>query len=149
MSKIGYLIIILIISVLIYLKFPRKVTKTIDQKIGNQNFLLEIADNPYLQAKGLSGRSKLCSNCGMLFIFNWETIQSFWMKDTMIPLDMMFINKNGQITDIYTATPQPGKSDFQLTLYQSTLPSIYVIELNANTVQKLNLKKGDLLKLNL
>ena len=149
MQKIGYLIIILIIGIFIYFRFPRKVSKTINQIIGNQNFNLEIADNTYLQAKGLSGRSQLCSKCGMLFIFSYQTTQSFWMKDTLIPLDIIFINTDGQVTDIYTATPEPDKSDLQLTLYQSTAPTKYVIELNADVSKKIGLNKGDYLKLNL
>lgn len=151
MSKIGYLIIlvlILIIAFLLYLKFPRKTNRNIVQKISNQNFTLEIADTTYLQAKGLSNRQQLCSDCGMLFIFKSEKIQTFWMKDTLLPLDIIFINANYQITDIYTANPEPNKSDFQLTLYQSTTPTKYVIELNAGTSQKINLKVGDTINLN-
>lgn len=149
MSKIGYLIIIIIIGILIYSKFPRKVSKVIDQNIGNQKFSLEIADNLYLLEKGLSGRSQLCPNCGMLFIFNLETFQMFWMKDTLIPLDLLFINSQGIITDIFTANPEPGKNDLQLTLYKSSRPTRYVIELNAGTAEKLNIKAGDYLKLNI
>jgi len=149
MQKIGYLIIIIIIAALVYIKFPRKVSKTIDQKIASETFSLEVANNTYLLAKGLSNRTELCANCGMIFIFPFETTQTFWMKDTLIPLDMIFINQSGQITDIYTANPEPGKNDFQLTMYSSTSPSKYVIELNANTSKKLELKKGDLINLNI
>lgn len=149
MQKIIYLVIIITFITLIYFYFSRKNTKTIIQKISNQNYSLEIANNPYLQAKGLSNRNYLCPNCGMLFIFSHETIQTFWMKDTLIPLDMIFINSQGQITDIYTAFPENKKSDFELTLYQSSTPSKFVIELNSGDAQKLNLKKADYLKLNL
>lgn len=149
MQKIGYLIILFIIAVLVYLKFPRRISKSINQTIGNQNFTLEIANNPYLQGKGLSNRSQLCPNCGMIFIFNHETTQIFWMKDTLIPLDIIFINSNYYITDIYTAAPEPNKSDLQLTLYESTSPAKYVIELNAATSERLGIKKGDQIKLNL
>lgn len=149
MQKIGYLLILLAIILFIYSKYPRKINKSIEQKIGNQNFTLEVADNLYLLGKGLSGRTELCNQCGMLFIFSFETIQSFWMKDTLIPLDMIFINKNGYITDIYTAKPEPGKSDLQLTFYSSTQPSLYVIELNSGVSEKLSLKKGDKIDLNL
>lgn len=149
MQKIGYLIIVLIIGILIYLKFPRKVSKTINQKISSENFSLEIANNPYLQAKGLSKRTQLCPNCGMLFIFNQETTQTFWMKDTLIPLDIIFINSSGVITDIYTATPEIGISDFRLKLYQSTNPARYVIELNAFKSQKIGIKTGDQIDLDL
>ena len=143
MSKIAYLIIIIVVAVFIYQKFPRKISKSINQKIGDQNFSLEIADNSFLQAKGLSKRSTLCEKCGMLFIFRGDAPRSFWMKDTLIPLDIIFITSLGQITDIFTANPEPGISSFQLTIYQSSRPTQYVIELNAGTAQKLNLKVGD------
>jgi len=149
MQKIGYLLILLGLIFFIYFKYPRKPSKAIKQKIGQQNFTLEIADTPYLLAKGLSGRTDLCPSCGMLFIFRSQAIQTFWMKDTLIPLDIIFIKENGQITDIYTASPEPGKLDFQLTLYRSTQSSKYVIELNASTAKKLNLKSGDFVDLNL
>ena len=149
MQKIIYLIIVVCFISLIYFYFSRRNSKSITQIINNQYYLLEIANNPYLQAKGLSKRNYLCPNCGMLFIFNHETIQTFWMKDTLIPLDIIFINSQNQITDIYTANPEPNKSDFQLTLYQSSVPAQFVIELNSGDAQKLNLKKGDYLKPNL
>jgi len=148
------IIIILFVLLLIYLSsklFINKSTptRTLTQNIKEEIFILEIADNPYLQAKGLSGRTHLCQNCGMLFIFNKEIIQSFWMKDTLIPLDIIFINKSGQITDIYTASPEPKKSDLQLKIYQSSQAAKYVIELNAGTAVKIGLNKGDILDLNL
>lgn len=154
MPKTTYLIIFFTISLLIYLSIKLFIFKpstpgTITQNIKDRNFTLEIADTPYLLAKGLSGRTKLCSNCGMLFIFGHESTQTFWMKDTLIPLDMIFIKASGQITDIYTASPETGKSDFQLTLYKSTQPIKYVIELNAGTAKNLNLKTGEYLKLSI
>jgi uncharacterized membrane protein (UPF0127 family) len=141
MQKIGYLIIFLAIAIFIYSKIPRKVSKTIEQKIVDQTFSLEIADNVYLLAKGLSGRKNLCPKCGMLFTFAFETTQTFWMKDTLIPLDIIFINSNGQITKIFTANPELNKNDFELTLYQASAK--YIIELNAGVSQKIGLKIGD------
>ncbi len=150
MQKIISIILILsAIALFAYFKIPRKSNKSLTLKIKDQNFTLEIADNPYLQAKGLSNRSQLCPQCGMLFLFSAERKQSFWMKETLIPLDMIFIDKSGLITDIYTALPEPGKADFQLKIYASTRPAIYVIELNAGTATKLNLQVGDRINLNL
>ena len=154
MPKTTYLIILFTISLLIYLSIKLFIFKpstpgTITQKIKDRNFTLEIANTPYLLTKGLSGRTELCPSCGMLFIFKSETIQTFWMKDTLIPLDIIFIKESGQITDIYTANPESGKSDFQLTLYKSSQPTKYVIELNADTASKLNLKIGDYIKLSI
>ena len=154
MPKTTYLIIFFTISLLIYLSIKLFIFKpstpgTITQNIKDRNFTLEIANTPYLLAKGLSGRSELCPSCGMLFIFKSQAIQSFWMKDTLIPLDIIFIKESGQITDIYNASPERGKSDFQLTLYKSSKPTKYVIELNANTAKNINLKVDDLINLDL
>jgi hypothetical protein len=152
MQKIIFIVLILLL--LIYFSTKLLINKTspvriINQNIKDQIFTLEIADNNYLLAKGLSKRQSLCPNCGMLFIFKTEMIQTFWMKDTLLPLDIIFINSQGIVTDIYTAQPEIGKSDFQLTLYQSTSPTKYVIELNAGTSKTINLKIGDRLDLNL
>lgn len=154
MPKTTYLIIFIILSLLIYLSikliiFKPSSPKSTTQKIGSEIFNLQIADTPYLLAKGLSGRDNLCPSCGMLFIFKSENYQTFWMKDTLIPLDIIFIKENGQITDIYTASPERGKSDFQLTLYKSSQPTKYVIELSADTASKLNLKIRDYIKLSI
>jgi hypothetical protein len=154
MPKTTYLIIFFVTSLIIYLSiklfiFKPSTLNTITQKIKDINFFLEVADTPYLLSKGLSGRTDLCPSCGMLFIFRSQAIQTFWMKDTLIPLDIIFIKESGQITDIYTASPERGKSDFQLTLYKSSQPTKYVIELNANIASKLNLKIGDYIKLSI
>jgi len=148
MSKIISLIIILIIALCFYFNFPQN-TKSYNQKIANHNFSLEIANTPSLQSKGLSKRNNLCPNCGMLFVFNQERIQSFWMKDTLIPLDMIFIDTKGKVTDIYTAQPETNKSDFQLTIFKSSLPTKFVIELNAHKATLTNLKVGDTININL
>lgn len=152
MQKI--VIIIFVVLLLIYLStklFASKSSpiRSINQNIKDQTFTLEVADNNYLLAKGLSKRQSLCANCGMIFIFKKEMTQTFWMKDTLIPLDIIFINSSGVITNIVTAKPEPNKSDFQLTLYQSSAPAKFVIELNADTSKNINLKSGDKIDLNL
>lgn len=146
------LFIVLFVSLLIYLSAKLFLNKTapiqsLNQKISDQYFSLDIANSSYLQAKGLSKRPSLCSNCGMIFIFNGESIRYFWMKDTLIPLDMIFVKTNGQVTDIFTANPEIGRSDYQLKIYQSSVPVKYVIELNADTSKKINLKVGDFIKI--
>lgn len=149
MSKtVNLVIIFFLLFWIMFITWPHK-TKNISQKISNNDFIFEIANTPRLQTKGLSGRQELCKNCGMLFVFNKENIQTFWMKDTLIPLDIIFIDQNFIITDIYTATPEPGVNDFSLKLYQSSRPTKYVIEINANQANDLGLKVGDHLNLQL
>ncbi len=150
------LFIIILVLLLIYLssylyrQFSRpSPLKSMKQDINGRNFTLEIADTPYLLTKGLSHRNELCPNCGMLFVFPFLSPQSFWMKDTLIPLDIIFIDQNNLISDIFTAQPEPGKNDSQLKKYTSSRPTKYVIELNANRAQELDLKIDDKIDLHL
>lgn len=140
MPKIAIIIIIILITIIILLYFPTKLqTKKIT--INDQEFTVEIASTPRQLTQGLSNRPQLCQNCGMLFVFPTPQILSFWMKDTLIPLDMIFIDQNKKIVNIVTA--QVG----DLSIKNSNTPALYCLELNAGTATKLNLKPGDILKL--
>ncbi len=139
MSKTTYIIIFVVVLLLIFSSLRLFTSKSNP---------LEIADTPYLLAKGLGNRQELCQNCGMLFKFPVLSVQTFWMKDTLIPLDIIFIDQNEQISDIYTAQPEIGVNDSNLKKYTSSRPSLYVIELNAGSAKKLNLNSGDYLKIN-
>jgi len=112
--------------------------------IKGQKFDLEIAKTLAQRTQGLSGRSALCQNCGMIFIFSGETILPFWMKDTLIPLDMIWLNSQGQVVSIQTAIPEPNVPITQLKNYKNSTPAKYVIELNAGTAAKLNLQIDDI-----
>ena len=74
------------------------------------SFVVELATTSAQQAKGLMNRSALPNDRGMLFIFPEEKILSFWMKNTLIPLDMIFFNKDKQIVHIVT-NAQPCTTD--------------------------------------
>jgi len=119
----------------------------INLQIKQTNYQLEIANTILAKAKGLGSRTNLCSNCGMIFVFNYETSLPFWMKDTLIPLDMIWLNSQGKVVSIKTAAPEPGKSSNQLKIYQNDLPAKYVIELNAGDAQKIGLYIGDIITL--
>lgn len=140
-----FILAIILISIAYQLFFNNPKTSKINLTIGQKQYLLEVAKTIPQQTNGLMNRSSLCPNCGMIFVFNLEMTQSFWMKNTLIPLDMIFLDHNGSITNILTAYPQPNTPDHQLKLYQSTAPAKYVIELNAGDAQKLLLKPGDII----
>jgi hypothetical protein len=141
-------LIILIISVIFYIKFLRLTpTKTVKLDLKGIIYQLEVAQTPAQKSQGLMNRDHLAGNTGMIFISTQETIQYFWMKNTRIPLDIIFLDKAGVIINIATATPQPDTADINLRLYQSNAPSQYVIELNAGDSQKLDLKTGDIIDL--
>ena len=140
MPKIVLIFIVLLIGFIVYLYFPFKL-KTKNIKIKDQDFSLEIATTPSQLSRGLGGRQSLCPNCGMLFIFPTPQILQFWMKDTLIPLDMIFIDANNKIINIVTAPIN------NLKIYTSMSPALYCLELNANRASELNLKTGDTISL--
>jgi len=133
--------ILIILGLVLYKLFLKNSSlETIGITIGGEKFDLEIAKNLSQKSRGLSGRQKLCRNCGMIFIYSNEGTYPFWMKNTLIPLDMIWVNKNGVITDIVTANPKPNIPMAKLTLYKNTSPARYIIELNADRSKELGLK---------
>ena len=80
----------------------------------------------------------------MLFVYNSPRPMSFWMKNTKIPLDLIFFSENLEITEwIENMQPGFGKPDHQLEYYQSVMPAQYALEMAAGSVKRLNLKPGD------
>lgn len=99
---------------------------------------IEIAENDHERADGLMMRFKLEDTQGMLFIFEYDTIQSFWMRNTFVPLDMIFVNKNNEIVTIHKNTEILSDQS-----YRSTSPALYVVEVHAGFTDKYNIKTGD------
>ena len=100
---------------------------------------IEIADDDAERATGLMNRYKLEENQGMMFVFPYEDYQSFWMKNTILPLDMIFVNKEREIVKIHKNT-KPFADNIS---YPSERPAIYVIEVNAGFTEKYDIKAGD------
>ena len=102
---------------------------------------VEIADEPHELNQGLMFRENLESNRGMFFVFDDERILSFWMKNTLIPLDMLFIGTDFRIVDIKENIP-PCKED-PCPSYPSKKPAKYVLEVNAGFTLKNDIKIDD------
>jgi uncharacterized membrane protein (UPF0127 family) len=107
---------------------------------GDHQVKVEVVTDPADQARGLMYRRSLDKDSGMLFIFKREEPQSFWMKNTLIPLDMIFISRDLTIVDI--TTMQPCTTD-PCPNYTSRQPAQYVLEVNANYCRSRNIKTGD------
>lgn len=106
-------------------------------------FVLEIADTPAERAIGLMHRESLPEDAGMLFVFSAESPLNFWMKNTLIPLDILYMDSAGVVVDIQTMTPQPGVSDSELREYPSAAPAQYALEINAGLAESLGFAVED------
>ncbi|ALF56535.1 hypothetical protein ACX27_24310 [Nostoc piscinale CENA21] len=111
---------------------------------NNQTVQLELADDRKEYAHGLKFRNSIPENHGMLFVLNKPEKVKLWMKDTYIPLDMIFL-QDGVIKSIVEAAP-PCKTK-TCPKYDSIYPVNQVIELPANSTKTLNLKVGKKLQL--
>lgn len=105
----------------------------------------EIADDNEERGKGLMFRKMLDENSGMLFVFEDEDYQTFWMKGTLIPLDIIFIGKDFKIADIKNASP--CKED-PCMLYKSSKPAKFVLEVNGNFTMKNKIRIGNKILIN-
>lgn len=117
-------------------------------QINGVNLKVEIADTQSKRSKGLGEKSSLGPNEGMLFIFPKADKYQFWMKGVKFPLDFIYI-KNDKIVEILPniAPPSPGVKDESLTIYQPQEAIDKVLEVSAGTVERLNIKIGDIIKL--
>lgn len=114
---------------------PLKI-KTADERYID--FEVEIAKTPAQQAKGLMFREALSPNKGMLFLFRDNDERAFWMKNTFIPLDIVFIREDGVIHNIHHMA-QP----LNLTLIHSEGPSVAVLEIAGGQAKHQNINIGD------
>jgi YVTN family beta-propeller protein len=102
---------------------------------------VEVPDDQEEFMRGLMFRQHLPWNAGMLFAFNDEYPRTFWMKNTLIPLDMIFVDSDSKIVDIIENVP-PCKLD-ECPTYPSKEPAQHVLEVNAGFVQDKGVKIGD------
>jgi uncharacterized membrane protein (UPF0127 family) len=108
---------------------------------GNVSISLEVADSPAKREVGLMYRDNLPDYSGMLFVFPREQAVSFWMKNTLIHLDMIFVNGGLEIIQINRETPPcPGDP---CETYVSVSEVKYVIEVNGGFCDRHGIKEGD------
>ena len=144
-------VVILLVFMLVFLANCAKISEEIQKEIFIDNgeglirINAEIADDNHERMNGLMFRENLEENSGMLFIFENEEMQTFWMKNTMIPLDIIFIGNNFEIVDIKSAEPC---SKDPCKLYASSGPARYILEVNAGFAADNKINVDDMLILN-
>jgi uncharacterized membrane protein (UPF0127 family) len=116
-------------------------------ELGGERFAVEIADTQEKQALGLMFRDSMPEDQGMLFIFPGEAPRSFWMKNTRIPLDIMYFDKDLKMVSISANTP-PCRVRL-CPSYPSAAPAMYVLELNGGVAAELGVGAGDVLSVDL
>ncbi len=102
---------------------------------------VEIADTNEERQTGLMGRTALAEDAGMLFVFDTEQQLSFWMKDTLIPLSIAFIDSEGRIVDIQDMQP------LDETPHPSAAPAQYALEVNQGFFEARGIQVGDTVEL--
>lgn len=103
---------------------------------------VQVADTPQERSRGLMGVTHLPTHTGMLFIFERDDDVAFWMKDTLISLDMVFVGQDGTVRRVFARVPvvSPSLPDAQIPLEQGTAK--YVIELPAGEAARDGLQPG-------
>jgi uncharacterized protein len=113
---------------------------TIDASAGEEVVVrVEIADTDAERQRGLMGRTALAEDQGMLFVFGGEQELSFWMKNTLIPLSIAFMDSEGRIVDIQDMKPL----DDDPPHYVSAEPARYALEVNQGFFEERGIKVGD------
>jgi uncharacterized membrane protein (UPF0127 family) len=113
-------------------------TVTIQTHGGARIFHMEVAADAASRARGLMHRTHLAPNAGMFFDFGTNVMTAFWMKDTPLPLDMLFVRSDGTISTI-AANAVP----FSTAEIESAEPIRAVIEINGGAAKKLGIAPGD------
>jgi uncharacterized membrane protein (UPF0127 family) len=123
---------VIIISICHFLSFPveartppQEILPTVTLRIGSVTVQAEVADESDERTAGLMGREALGDGQGMLFVFREPQAMSFWMRDTLVPLSIAYINAAGVIREIHDLQPldeTPARSAFRDLLYALEVP---------------------------
>lgn len=141
--------ILFLLSIVIYQKYQKTTgenTVIIFTGVGLVKINIEYAATAEELKQGLMNRTKLSKNSGMLFVFPDEKVRTFWMKDTLIPLEVMFIDTKGRISEIITMKPCLLETEL-CTIYTSKNPTRFAIEVNTGFSQKNMVVEGDILEI--
>jgi uncharacterized protein len=116
----------------------------IDAADGPIEVPVEVAATDAERQRGLMGRPELEEKRGMLFVFEEERPLSFWMKNTLIPLSIAYIDSEGRIVDLQDMEPgDPEASDAELPRYPSAEPARYALEVNRGFFEERGVEVGD------
>lgn len=145
---ISGMLILTLMGIVFYLEYQKIADKnsiTVFTAAGPVKIRVEFAKTTQELENGLMNRDSLEIDSGMFFVFSDEATRSFWMKDTLIPLDVIFISSKGRINEMTTLNPCQETEICQS--YDSKTPARYVLEINAGQAEKWNMTEGDIVEL--
>lgn len=155
---VGLLLVTLIVALLVYfwalwdenIKVDNTINEVATTIVSFDNDVAvtaEVADTPQLRTQGLMHRKEMHQDKGMLFVFEEEVQHGFWMKNTLIPLDMLFLDDELRIVDIISDVPicttQYCKSYVPDSMY------LYVLEVNAGFANQHQIRIGQMVQFEL
>lgn len=111
-------------------------------EVGGTRFAVEVADDFEERARGLMYRESMSDEHGMLFVHESEAPLAYWMKNTKIPLDILYFDAERRLVSIQRGVPICTAGD-RCPNYPSRGPAKYVLELNAGRSDALGLERGD------
>jgi uncharacterized protein len=113
-------------------------------ELRGQRIQVELATDDASRQHGLMMRTTLAADHGMLFVFPHNDPQAFWMKNTLIPLDILYFDTDRRLVSMQLNVP-PCRAD-PCPTYPSEAPARYVLELSAGSAQRMGVQRGDELK---
>ena len=122
-----------------------RATPTVTLRLHEHAFSAEVAADDLSRAQGLMNRTHLAAGSGMLFVFRHSDQRWFWMKNTLIPLDILFFDSSRKLVSMQTDVP-PCRQD-PCPTYPSEEPARYVLELAAGTAARIGARIGDQLSI--
>ena len=138
--SVVFLILVLATTSYIFISNTNDDERTIEACYHSDCFELEVVDTQEARLYGLMNRTSLEKDEGMLFVFDTESVYPFWMKDTLIPLDMIWLDHDKHVVFIANDV-QPCYNEPCAVINPQT-SALYVIELNAGTAARENLVVG-------
>jgi uncharacterized membrane protein (UPF0127 family) len=114
---------------------------------NGDNIFAEIADTPAKRAEGLMGRTNLAPDHGMLFTFSEPGHWTFWMKNTKMSLDILWLDTGGKVVHLESNVPICTRTDEGCPRYHPSKKALYVLELRAGMAERLGIHKGTVLEI--
>ncbi len=146
-AVIGIIVVIVIVSaafvvICVDSNKPLALAKFQLPDSGCLTIICEIAESSEDRTKGLAEREELAEDRGMIFVYGSPGNRSFWMKNTLIPLDIIFIAADGTVINVEETDVALGRSDNKLRSYHSAGPAKWVVEINKGICAQYGIGRG-------